>query len=85
MVGRGGARRAEVEPCRRRGGAAAVVARRRSQRKADEHDDLTHARAPAGVGDAISVLGSAEEVAEGCCRRRGQARAAPVRGGSGWE
>jgi hypothetical protein len=83
-VGQSGARRAEVEPCRQQGGVAAVAAHRRSQRKAGERDDLTRARASVDEGDAISILGSVEEVAEGCCRRRGQARAAPVKGGSGW-
>jgi hypothetical protein len=58
-----------VEHCRRRGGAAAAAARRRSQRKVGERDDLTRARASGGDGDAISILGLAEEVAEGCCRR----------------
>jgi hypothetical protein len=61
-----------------------VAARRRSQRKAGERDDLTHARASGGNRDVISILGSAEEVAEGCCRRCGRARATPVRGGLGW-
>jgi hypothetical protein len=46
-----------------------VAARRRSQRKAGERDDLTHARALGGDGDAISILRLAEEVVEGCCRR----------------
>jgi hypothetical protein len=58
-----------VERDQRRGGAAAVAARRRSWRRAGEQGKLTRARAPRGVGDVISVLGSAEEVAEGCCRR----------------
>jgi hypothetical protein len=61
-----------------------VAARRRSRRRAGEQEKLTRARAPRGDGDAVSILGLAEEVAEACCRRRGQARAAPVRGGSGW-
>jgi hypothetical protein len=61
-----------------------VEARRRSQQKAGEHDNLTRAGAPVGKGEAISILGSVEEVAEGCFRRRGEARVAPVRGGSGW-
>jgi hypothetical protein len=41
------------------------------------------ARAPGGDGDAISILGSAKEVAEGCCRRCDEARAAPVRAARG--
>jgi hypothetical protein len=61
-----------------------VAARRRSQRKAGERDNLTRAGASVGKGEAISILGLVEEVAEGWCRRRGEARAAPVRGGSGW-
>jgi hypothetical protein len=61
-----------------------VAARRRSRRRAGEQEKLTRARAPGGDGDAISIHGLAEEVAEGCCRRHGEARAAPVRGGSGW-
>jgi hypothetical protein len=78
------ARWVTVEQDQRREGAAAVAARRRSRRRAGEQEKLTRARAPGGDGDAVSILGSAEEVAEGCCQRRGQARAAPVRGGSGW-
>jgi hypothetical protein len=58
-----------VEHDRRRGGAAAVAARRRSRRRAGERGDRTCARAPGEVGDAIPVLGLAEEVAEGCCQR----------------
>jgi hypothetical protein len=61
-----------------------VVARRRSQRRVGEQEKLTRARALGGGGDSVSILGLAEEVAEGCCRRHGEARAAPVRGGSGW-
>jgi hypothetical protein len=77
-------RRATVEQDQRREGAAAVAARRRSRRRAGEQEKLTRARASGGDGNEVSVLGSAEEVAEGCCRRRGHARAAPVRGGLGW-
>jgi hypothetical protein len=69
LFGRGGARRARVEHDRRREGEAAVAVRRRSQRRAGEQGDRTRARAPGEVGDAIPVLGLAEEVAEGCCRR----------------
>jgi hypothetical protein len=61
-----------------------VAARRRSQRRAGEQEKLTRARASGGVGDAVSILGLAEEVAEGYWRRRGEAQVAPVRGGSGW-
>jgi hypothetical protein len=63
------ARRATVERDQRWGGAVAVAARRRSRRRAGEQGKLTRAQALGGVGDVISVLGSAEEVAEGCCRR----------------
>jgi hypothetical protein len=63
------ARRATLERDQRRGGVAAVAARRRSRRRAGEQEKLTCAQAPGGVGDVISVLGLAEEVAEGCCRR----------------
>jgi hypothetical protein len=69
LFGRGGARRARVEHDRRWGGAAAVTARRRSRRRAGEQGDRTRARAPGEIGDAIPVLGLAEEVAEGCCRQ----------------
>jgi hypothetical protein len=62
------ARRVTVEQDQRREGAAAVAARRRSRRRAGEQEKLTRARAPGGDGDAVSILGSAEEVAEGCCR-----------------
>jgi hypothetical protein len=45
-----------------------VAARRRSWRRTGEQGDRTRARASEGVGEVISVLGSAKEVAEGCCR-----------------
>jgi hypothetical protein len=61
-----------------------VAARRGSQRKAGEHDHLTCVGASVGEGETISILGSVEELAEGGCRRRGEARTAPVRGGSEW-
>jgi hypothetical protein len=61
-----------------------MAARRRSQWEAGERDHLTCVGASVGKGEAISILGSVEEVAEGCGRRRGEARAAPVRGGSEW-
>jgi hypothetical protein len=63
------ARRATVERDQRWGGAAAVAARCCSRRRAGEQEKLMCARAPGGFGDAISILGSAEEVAEGCCRQ----------------
>jgi hypothetical protein len=61
-----------------------VAARRRSQRRAGEQVGLTCARAPGGKGESISILGLVEEIVEGGCRRRGEVRAAPVRGGSEW-
>jgi hypothetical protein len=61
-----------------------VAARRRSQREAGERDHLTRAGASLGKGESISILGSVKEIAEGGCRRRGEVRAAPVRGGSEW-
>jgi hypothetical protein len=61
-----------------------MAARRRSQRMAGEHDYLTHVGASVGEGGSISILGLVEELAEGGCRRRGEARTAPVRGGSEW-
>jgi hypothetical protein len=42
-----------------------VAARHRSQREAGECDHLTRAGASVGKGEAISILGSVEEVAEG--------------------
>jgi hypothetical protein len=42
-----------------------VAARRRSQRKAGECDDLTRAGASVGEGEAISILGSVEELGSG--------------------
>jgi hypothetical protein len=42
-----------------------VAARRRSRQRAGEQEKLTRARAPGGDGDVVSILGSAEEVAEG--------------------
>jgi hypothetical protein len=66
------------------GRCGGMAARRHSRRRAGEQEKLTRAQASGGDGDEVSVLGSAEEVAEGCCQRRGHARAALVRGGSGW-
>jgi hypothetical protein len=57
-----------------------MVALHRSRRGAGEQGEVTHARAPGGNRDAVSSLGSAKEVVEGCRRRRGEVRAAPVRG-----
>jgi hypothetical protein len=42
-----------------------VAARHRSRRRAGEQGKLTCARASGGDGDAVSVLGSAEEVTKG--------------------
>jgi hypothetical protein len=42
-----------------------VAARRCSQGRAGEQKKLTLARAPGGDRDTVSILGSAEEVAEG--------------------
>jgi hypothetical protein len=42
----------------------AVAARRCSWRKAGEQEEVTHARAPGGDGDAVPILGSGEEMAE---------------------